>query len=1714
MIILYEENEVLFQSLGLGLLKDAKSCLVSEGLNDNFELELQYPITGLNFSKITLNRIILCKSNPYSEAQPFRIYSISKPINGVITVRAFHISYDMNGIVVAPISGATPKLTIDQIQNKAISEHNFKFYTDITTSKSFKTTNYYNMRSLLMGSDQSILETYKGEILFDKFNVYILAKRGSNKGASVRYAKNMKDITHEVNYERLYNGVYPFYHQETTETTTTTTVDGFKKVYIVGSKPFQDGWLSYTPDGEPYHPVDESPVQIDTEGDYYEKVYAWNSTTQRYVEKIYNEMVNIIDCVTGMLGQSDKPSWIYIDVTGLPNIVVRANENGYFKLVSDTDWAYHNKGDVVFEGSITHATDGLIMYYAEVIPTENSVADEETTSITHVELDDKIMWLETDAAKAMKYNRVLCLDLTSEFEETPSKDELETKAKEYIEKNKIGQYKYDTKVSFIDLASTTEGAKYDKMETVELGDTVKVTYEDLGIDIELRVISTKYNVLLDRYEDINLGEKSEKLSASSVQTGDDVSSLTNDVGYADITTVNKLVAKMITADYIKAKNAELSKAQIEELQTARIKCTGIIEATQFELDTLVAKLLTADNAVIKQTLEAGTVKVKGDITVASGSISIQNTESGTVFNVDRDGNVTANSVHITGGELNINDTFTVTPEGILTAQGADIQGRIEALSGLIANFNIESDRTEGSTVSRIYSGRIGSIDSVLMSPGYEAEISSLVAGSKKWAFLSGVNFGVTTSGVLYAKEANISGSMHITAGSIEIKDRYGTTNFLVTDQGYMTANNVTITGGSITIQNEQQTVSFIANSDGTLQATGLTILNGSIQIGQTTISSQTVYNFEVTSAGALTARNATILGGSILLKDSNNNTIFSASSSGVEINAGSISISDSDHNVNFEVTDEGILTAVDVNLTGEINAERGTIGGFTIGDTAIYKDIESFDEDYISEGVYLGIDGLRIGKNLKIYADGRIMSSPRTYSEDLEYSVGDTCFHFNSMYRCISDTTGTWDDSKWEEISVQSFGVDNNGKLVASSAEIIGFIQAESGYIGIPGQGFMITSKAIYSGFDTAEGQATSDGVYLGTDGIRLGRNVSATKTVSYGTLSNGTESSAGVTKSIDDANTNYIGSEFILTYDPVDFDRLIVVREKENASSGDSDLDDYIHTDYPTFDPFQATTKNGEYNFELTDSDWVYINLDDARFYSSGIFQGISVGVRLYYDQIGSTTYVKIQKFSSYEDWVSETNPQDMSLLSSITLSNNVKSVDLATYITHADTPWIRLKITSSISGQITSISNCYITQNTPKQVLLPANSSQISITPQLYKNIKITYISAPGIVSPGSITNTTLSLKVLPGFLVTPDGMMTCYNASVKGSFIGDVNITSGSISIKDSNNVEQFKVTNQGDVTIKSGSITIGSTFSVTSAGALTASNVNLTGEINASSGTIGGFTITSNLLYKGSETMLTTGSFILAPDGKTVSVIDAATGGTTTKTILMGISNGFLLDSDGNPYFGQLNLVGENGHFTVRKKRGGGGQLDHQMAFECVINASSWNGDINDKSSLIISYKGTNYDGTTKHNSEVKAGIIQAADRMIIGNNVDSSVTDGTRSITFYGKHLEFYDPAINDVRSYQYTRFMTAVKRSGSDYSVLDSVILITDSFSLSSTTDRYYSDVCSKVIGAVAVGNSGNYDVDIEAIDEDACKVSYHNHASGTATVRAIIIGITRKKGY
>ena len=92
---LYEHNETSFTTFGIGSLKDATSCEVTEQKNGTYELVLKYPLKGSLFSEIQKERIIYAQVNDSKSLQAFRIYRITAPISGIITVYAQHISYDL-----------------------------------------------------------------------------------------------------------------------------------------------------------------------------------------------------------------------------------------------------------------------------------------------------------------------------------------------------------------------------------------------------------------------------------------------------------------------------------------------------------------------------------------------------------------------------------------------------------------------------------------------------------------------------------------------------------------------------------------------------------------------------------------------------------------------------------------------------------------------------------------------------------------------------------------------------------------------------------------------------------------------------------------------------------------------------------------------------------------------------------------------------------------------------------------------------------------------------------------------------------------------------------------------------------------------------------------------------------------------------------------------------------------------------------------------------------------------------------------------------------------------------------------------------------------------------------------------------------------------------------------------------------------------------------
>lgn len=216
LIVLYDHDEEAFTSNGLGALPDAASCVVTEERNGGYEVEMEYPLTGSHFHDIQKRRILYVKPNPYDDPQPFRIYSITKPINGIVTVHAAHLSYDTSGSIVKlfPADAGSASAAMSYLKNFSVPSTPFTFFTNVGKSGTMSVPKPSSIRSLLGGSDGSILDTFGGEYLFDKWNISLLESRGADRGVTIRYGKNMTDLEQEENDTDFYTGVYPFWYSE------------------------------------------------------------------------------------------------------------------------------------------------------------------------------------------------------------------------------------------------------------------------------------------------------------------------------------------------------------------------------------------------------------------------------------------------------------------------------------------------------------------------------------------------------------------------------------------------------------------------------------------------------------------------------------------------------------------------------------------------------------------------------------------------------------------------------------------------------------------------------------------------------------------------------------------------------------------------------------------------------------------------------------------------------------------------------------------------------------------------------------------------------------------------------------------------------------------------------------------------------------------------------------------------------------------------------------------------------------------------------------------------------------------------------------------------------------------------------------------------------------------------------------------------------------
>lgn len=211
--ILFEKTETSFTTNGVGRLSDAISCIVTEERNGAYELEMEYVEGGAHSAEIDIDSIIYAKPAAFSTNQPFRVYKITKPLNRRFKIYARHISYDLANIIVMPCGpyyGASTALAGMAANTTGMDGFTIGTVTASQTGV-FEVNAPASFRNWIGGREGSILDIYGGELEWDKKVVKLHQSRGTNRGLTLRYGKNISDISQDQDNGWTVTGLVPFY---------------------------------------------------------------------------------------------------------------------------------------------------------------------------------------------------------------------------------------------------------------------------------------------------------------------------------------------------------------------------------------------------------------------------------------------------------------------------------------------------------------------------------------------------------------------------------------------------------------------------------------------------------------------------------------------------------------------------------------------------------------------------------------------------------------------------------------------------------------------------------------------------------------------------------------------------------------------------------------------------------------------------------------------------------------------------------------------------------------------------------------------------------------------------------------------------------------------------------------------------------------------------------------------------------------------------------------------------------------------------------------------------------------------------------------------------------------------------------------------------------------------------------------------------------------
>jgi phage minor structural protein len=205
MIEVYVKGNEDYESNG-DMTLTPTTCEVELTVEGIAELTLEHPIDDLGRWEYLVNDNVIAAPTPYSKKQLFRIYDYTKTETEV-TAYARHIFYDSAGEMLVDVrpTDKTGQEALDII----LSGTKYKAKTNIKT----RSTAYYIRKNIMeaIGGDNenSFINRWGGERMYDNFTVIINDRLGGDYGACAEFGRNMTGIEADISIDDVITRIIP-----------------------------------------------------------------------------------------------------------------------------------------------------------------------------------------------------------------------------------------------------------------------------------------------------------------------------------------------------------------------------------------------------------------------------------------------------------------------------------------------------------------------------------------------------------------------------------------------------------------------------------------------------------------------------------------------------------------------------------------------------------------------------------------------------------------------------------------------------------------------------------------------------------------------------------------------------------------------------------------------------------------------------------------------------------------------------------------------------------------------------------------------------------------------------------------------------------------------------------------------------------------------------------------------------------------------------------------------------------------------------------------------------------------------------------------------------------------------------------------------------------------------------------------------------------------